>query len=503
MEAMVEQRNLKVSVENFGPVKQGEFELRPLTVFIGPNNSGKSYMSLLIYAFSQTLSGRVRRPFSHSFFRVGPSKELERYSHEIEEWLRPAFHPKEMERKALLFKDLPQNIQQIFREQLQKNLNMLKEDLEEAIRDYFSCEDIQSLIRGGKPQKPLSVYLNDQNEGQPFLSFRLESGGKSAVLKWNIPDMTAFRIPLAQVMRNFPLRAEVVKDWHWMLMGPLQEELWIELLKANGIPRQETYYLPAARSGILQGWQVFASMAVQIVRRRLGLEQIEVPPFTGVAGDFLQVLWERLLPHPRRMQASKLKVALDILETQVFHGKVSVEKTGPERPLILYKSDPLQLPLQRVSSMVGDLTPLDLWIKYLLAPGDLLIIDEPEAHLHPENQRRIARVLVRLVRAGVRVLCTTHSSLILHQVSNHLLATEANPDARGELGFTEDDLLKGEEVGVYRFDMRNGGSSIKLVPIEPGFGISEEEFVKVAEDIGEQTYRLSLPTRKRSRKSSR
>jgi len=107
MEAMVEQRNLKVSVENFGPVKQGEFELRPLTVFIGPNNSGKSYMSLLIYAFSQALSGRVRRPFSHSFFRVGPSKELERYSHEIEEWLRPAFHPKEMERKALLFKDLP------------------------------------------------------------------------------------------------------------------------------------------------------------------------------------------------------------------------------------------------------------------------------------------------------------------------------------------------------------------------------------------------------------
>ena len=47
---------LTVSVENFGPIREGTVELRPLTVFVGPNNSGKSYMAMLIYAILHTLS---------------------------------------------------------------------------------------------------------------------------------------------------------------------------------------------------------------------------------------------------------------------------------------------------------------------------------------------------------------------------------------------------------------------------------------------------------------
>ena len=161
--------------------------------------------------------------------------------------------------------------------------------------------------------------------------------------------------------------------------------------------------------------------------------------------------------------------------------------------MVIYNSGNSQLPLQRASSMIGELAPLDLWIKNLLQPGDLLIIDEPEAHQHPENQRKIARVLVRLARAGVKVLCTTHSSMILHQTSNHLLAAEASAQVREELGFTEDDLINHEEVGVYLFDDRGGdGTMISAVPIEPGFGISEEEFVRVSEAIGDDTFRLSM-----------
>ncbi|MCY4652421.1 MAG: AAA family ATPase [Dehalococcoidia bacterium] len=54
---MMEQKNLKLAVKNFGPIREGEVEFKPLTVFIGPNNSGKSYMATLLYALLQALIG--------------------------------------------------------------------------------------------------------------------------------------------------------------------------------------------------------------------------------------------------------------------------------------------------------------------------------------------------------------------------------------------------------------------------------------------------------------
>lgn len=500
---MVKQRSLKVSVENFGPITSGEFELKPITIFIGANNSGKSYMALLVYAFSRALYRRFHRPFRHPLFRFDPTKDIEKHGKELEEWLRSEQAIVKIKQRKLFFRDLPQNIQQNLQESFVKNLSMLREDLEETIRDYFGCEDLRTLIRIDDIPKTLSIRLNAWNESPPFLSVQLDPSEETTTLQWAKLDMTTFQIPLSQMMREFPLRTNIGKEWHWMLIMNLQEALWDQLLEANGIFPENAHYLPSARSGILQGWQVFASMAVQIVRRRLGLERIDVPPITGVAGDFLQVLWDRLLPHPQRRQAPTMRPALEILEDQVFQGEVSVEGARREQPLMVYKSGSLQLPLQRVSSMIGELAPLDLWIKYLLNPQDLLIIDEPEAHLHPENQRRIARVLVRLVRAQVQILCTTHSPLILHQVSNHLLASAAAPKAREKLGFTEDDLLRDEEAGVYLFDMQEDGTHIKPIPIEAGFGIPEEEFVKVAEAIGDETYRLSVQLAKKSRKRSR
>jgi len=97
----------------------------------------------------------------------------------------------------------------------------------------------------------------------------------------------------------------------------------------------------------------------------------------------------------------------------------------------------------------------------------------------------------------VTVLCTTHSPLILHQVSNHILASRADPARREALGFTEEDLLREEEVGAYLFRMREDGRGSEIQPlhIEPGFGIPEDEFVRVSEAIGEETYRLTGPLR--------
>ena len=56
--------------------------------------------------------------------------------------------------------------------------------------------------------------------------------------------------------------------------------------------------------------------------------------------------------------------------------------------------------------MVSELAPLVLFIRGLIQPGDTLIIEEPEAHLHPGAQTEIAATLARLVRAR----CTRDSN---------------------------------------------------------------------------------------------
>ncbi len=486
---MDKQANLKLSVQNFGPVIEGEFELKPLTIFIGPNNSGKSYMALLVYALCQAMSGRPQRlspliQFSRTFSRL---KESEKIHKEFLDWQGSLRSQGRLNWNNLLWRELPPNVQQVFRELIGNLLTVLERDLDEAIQDYFSCEDLKELIRQtSMEQQSLVVHLNEWANRPPLLTLRLGLGNEKWNVGWAMPDLSSLRISIPD---------EENLDFSGITYYPPRifiSAIWRQLIAANGFPEGEAHYLPLPRATLFQNWQLFASLAVQMMRRRVGLDRIEMPPFTGVAGDFLQVLLERLLQYPRQRQDLKpMAPALEVLEGQVFEGEVDIEEITAERPLILYKSGNLQLPLQRASSMVGELAPLDLWIKSLLNPGDLLIIDEPEAHLHPENQLRIARVLIRLMRAGVRVLVTTHSSMILHQISNHLLATEADPKVREEMDFNEHDLLKPDEVGVYLFD-KAGGSRISAVPIEPGFGISEEEFVRVAEAIGDETFRLSM-----------
>ena len=47
------EKHLELSVRNFGPIAEADIELRPLTVFVGPSNTGKSYLATLIYALHQ------------------------------------------------------------------------------------------------------------------------------------------------------------------------------------------------------------------------------------------------------------------------------------------------------------------------------------------------------------------------------------------------------------------------------------------------------------------
>ena len=130
-----------------------------------------------------------------------------------------------------------------------------------------------------------------------------------------------------------------------------------------------------------------------------------------------------------------------------------------------------------------------LFLKYLVRPGDLLILEEPESHLHPAAQRQMARGIVRLVNAGIKVLITTHSDLFVAQVNNLMRSKHASQRWLREKGFAPEECIDKENVGAYlfRWNEEQGGSVVEELEIRPDVGIDDAMFGEVVNEIYEET----------------
>jgi hypothetical protein len=79
--------------------------------------------------------------------------------------------------------------------------------------------------------------------------------------------------------------------------------------------------------------------------------------------------------------------------------------------------------------------------------GQLVILEQPEIHLHPLAQRNLARALVVAARRGVRVIVETHSSLLLRGIQIAVADGDIDPDFVNLHWFTRDDM-----TGMSRVD---------------------------------------------------
>jgi predicted ATPase len=61
-------------------------------------------------------------------------------------------------------------------------------------------------------------------------------------------------------------------------------------------------------------------------------------------------------------------------------------------------------------------------------PGDTVYIEQPELHLHPSAQVRMASVLAEAAKRGVRVIAETHSSLLLLGIQTLVANGDLKPD---------------------------------------------------------------------------
>lgn len=89
---------------------------------------------------------------------------------------------------------------------------------------------------------------------------------------------------------------------------------------------------------------------------------------------------------------------------------------------IIYKSEnDLELNMGLVSSTVKTLAGFFLYLKYQAQKGDVVFIDEIELNLHPENQRKIMKLINYLSKQGLKFVISTHSPIIMQEINNMIM----------------------------------------------------------------------------------
>ena len=121
---------------------------------------------------------------------------------------------------------------------------------------------------------------------------------------------------------------------------------------------------------------------------------------------------------------------------------------------IIYKSEnDLELNMGLVSSTVKTLAGFFLYLKFQAQKGDIVFIDEIELNLHPENQRKIIKLINYLSKQGIKFIISTHSPIITEEIDNMLLFEKVkdkiNSEEMKEYGINSEYGLKTSDINVF------------------------------------------------------
>ena len=100
---------------------------------------------------------------------------------------------------------------------------------------------------------------------------------------------------------------------------------------------------------------------------------------------------------------------------------------------------------------------LPVLFSYLSPPGTLCVIENPEAHLHPRGQSKLAQFAVLSALAGVQVLVETHSD---HFMNGVRIAVRNN-------------LISPNQVSIHNFERVEGKSIVSTPKIDSDGRLSE------------------------------
>ena len=472
----------RLDVANFGPVSNAELELRPLTVFAGPSNAGKSCIAKLVYVlhayFARHTGARTRSDrlsdFNRAARRMGDSPGVARRLEEFvlnpaEERVDSSALGKEVATLTRLALEVPD----------------VGTDTSGPLLDVFGTASMDDLILRGARDCRFTLSYEPAGAAGSSEAFQyvFEIAGDKLDCVAVIPPDATLWLTKGRMFRRTGQGAGLFfgpagdhDEFSVSHTGLLFTLLSLVQPGTVGSASRPAWYLPAGRSGAIEAQAAILGSAIDRMGDNGPRNQGPVP---GALREFLRDMFVDL---PRRTTGSRVGEPLARLFEQTILGG-SVRPEGPAKtasPVIAFR--PVgwdrDLPLSQASSLTTQMIPLVLYLRHYARPGSTIIIEEPEAHMHPAMQVRFMTAIARIVEAGVRVLMTTHSEWILSALANIVRASEL-PDPRQE-DLAAGAGLHGASVGAWHFEPGDAGSTTSEVPLDSDSGMYDAGFPDVS-----------------------
>jgi predicted ATPase len=456
---------MKLEVENFGPITYADIELKPLTVLIGKNNTGKSMLAQLIftlmgewYILNQVYVRTPLRSETYDYLRkkIMEAKELTPRSY-VEMIL------------DVMIDYLTQIFNKSLRDRLERNFAVAINSLVNLNSDHTKVECTYS--------KYLTIEFKITKESELSAKFDVK---KEELIDNMLKDKNINYIIDIIIHRSKRRREFKSALTSMIILSSIDyiAEKIVEFLFSKEL-LMPTLYIPAGRAGLLEGYKVVYSAEMRLLPVA-PLRDISMPQIPGMASEFYNLLLNLLELKEERGPFEKVS---DLFK-ELIEGDIMFEKLKQaEGKMMIYKfkfkDKEFSIDLINASSMVKELSPIYLVLRKLVKKGYLLIIEEPESHLHPAAQIKLMEIFGKLVNEGVNILITTHSDLLLRKLT-HLMM-------EGSIRGKSNANLVSEDVAVYLLKPNEKGYIAQEV------NILEEmpTFDEVIEQLYEEEKKLS------------
>ncbi len=477
----------RLEVENFGPIAKADIELRPLTVFLGPSSTGKSYLAKLIYALHGYFSGHLA--LRNNTWQATDFYKRARATHDLAgvvEWIE-----KYVDSDAAGEGELacPEDVANLARAAVRfPNVGSV---LTRELLRVFGAYRLSDLVLKSEHQGRLTLSHTILGPEGQTVSFRHAFGivatGKKLDYNLECPEDAPIRLERSGTYWSRaldagffypPARRSADEPLSFMRLQAVLADL-AQGCTVGAISRP-AFYLPAGRSGVVEAHGVLLGSSLDRMTRGRHKQQGSI---SGILADFIRQTFVDLRSTPSGWDGGETLATR--VEQTILQGTVRVDEAENGASSVLYRPVGWEedLPLTRASSMETEIVPLVLYLRHYVTPGSTIIIEEPEAHMHPAMQVRFAAAVAAIVEAGIRVILTAHSGWLLSALANIVRLADLPRDQRRDI-VGGDVALPADNIGAWLFVPReDGGTVTEELPLDSENAMYEAGFPKVAQAL--------------------